>query len=114
MGDPIQLSQIVLNVFRNAIEVLSKVARREIQISCIAADGRAVLRIRDTGPALAPEMLSMIGKPFFTTKPKGLGMGVSISRSIAVQHGGTLSVANADGGGAVFELNLPSLPEVKL
>ena len=72
-----------------------------------------MLRIRDTGPGLSTEMLAMIGKPFVTTKPNGLGMGFSISSNIAIQHGGKLSVANANGGGAVIELNLPILLEVK-
>ena len=115
-GDPILLSQIILNVFRNAIEALSQEARREIHVSCINADGRAILKIRDTGPGITPETLAQIGTPFFTTKSKGLGMGISISRSIAEQHGGTLNVDNADrkeGGGTIIELNLPALPEVK-
>lgn len=110
-GDPVQLSQIVLNVFRNAIEALSQVERREIQVTCHIKEGRAILRIRDTGPGLTPEMLAMIGKPFVTTKPNGMGMGFSISSNIAAQHGGKLSVANANGGGAMIELNLPALLE---
>ncbi|MBF0246404.1 MAG: hypothetical protein HQL31_14260 [Planctomycetes bacterium] len=72
-------------------------------------DDRAILRIRDSGSGLTAEVLSQIGTPFFTTKPTGLGMGFSISRSIADQHGGTLTIANADGGGVVVELNLPAL-----
>lgn len=112
-GDPIQLSQIVLNVFRNAIEALSQVEHREIQVTCYRNEARAMLRIRDTGPGLSTEMLAMIGKPFMTTKPNGLGMGFSISSNIAIQHGGKLSVANANGGGAVIELNLPILLEAK-
>jgi signal transduction histidine kinase len=110
-GDPIQISQIVLNVLRNAIEALQQVAHREIHIVCLRADGQVVLRIRDSGPGLAPEVLAQVGSPFFTTKSSGLGMGISISRSIAVQHGGTLSITNAEGGGAVVELKLPALPE---
>ncbi len=112
-GGPILLSQIILNVFRNAIEALPQETRREIHVSCINADGRAILKIRDTGPGLTPEILLQIGTPFFTTKSKGLGMGILISRSIAEQHCGTLTSANADthvGGGAIFELNLPALP----
>lgn len=115
-GDPIQLSQIILNVFRNAIEALSQEPRREIHVSCINADGRAILKIRDTGPGFTPETLAQIGTPFFTTKSMGLGMGISISSSIAEQHGGTLTFANADrkdGYGAIIQLNLPALPEVK-
>lgn len=110
-GDPIQISQIVLNVLRNAIEALKQVAQREIQISGVRVDGRAILRIRDSGPGLTPHELAQVGVPFFTSKPGGLGMGLSISRSIAAQHGGTLNIRNAEGGGALVELNLPALPE---
>lgn len=113
-GDSIQLSQIVLNAFRNAIEALKQQQKREIQVSCRYSDERAILRIRDTGPGLTPEVLDQVGTPFFTTKPNGLGMGISISRSIATQHGGILTLTNADatiGGGAVVELNLPALAE---
>jgi signal transduction histidine kinase len=110
-GDSIQISQIILNVLRNAIEALQQVAHREIRIASTRADGRVILQIRDSGPGLAAEALAQVGSPFFTTKPSGLGMGISISRSIAQQHGGTLSIANADQGGAVVELNLPALPE---
>jgi len=114
-GDPIQLSQIVLNAFRNAIEALKQTTQREIQVSCRYSNERVILIIRDTGPGLTPEALDQAGTPFFTTKSTGLGMGISISRSIAMQHGGTLTLTNADaqdGGGAIVELNLPALPEV--
>jgi C4-dicarboxylate-specific signal transduction histidine kinase len=85
-GDPIQLSQIILNVVRNAIEALSQVARRELRISCDGVNDRAILRFRDSGPGLTATALTQVGTPFFTTKSAGLGMGLSISRSIAIQH----------------------------
>lgn len=109
-GDSIQLSQIVLNVVRNACEAVSQMTNREIRIAIFNRDGRAILQIRDTGPGLAPEVLSQAGNPFFTTKSSGLGMGLSISRSIAEQHGGTLTIANADSGGAQVDLDLAVLP----
>jgi signal transduction histidine kinase len=115
-GDPIQLSQIVLNVFRNAIEAMTQMTLREIQVSCSNSDDRTILRIRDTGLGFRPDELDQVGTPFFTTKPKGLGMGLSISRSIAEQHGGTLSITNAvikDGGGAIIELHLPAWQGMK-
>lgn len=111
-GDAIQLSQIVLNVLRNAIEALTEVARREIRINCRVLDGRAMLTIEDSGPGLAPGSLEQVGTPFFTTKPAGLGMGLSISRTIAQQHQGHLRIGNrpaASGSGVVVELDLPSL-----
>lgn len=118
MGDPIQLSQIILNVLRNAIDALRQAAQREIHVALLEADGRVILRIRDTGPGLTPEALTRAGTPFFTTKPEGLGMGLSISRSIAAQHGGTLTFANVEcdagiGGGTIVDLNLPALPEAR-
>jgi len=116
-GDSIQLSQIVLNAFRNAIEALKQARQREIQVSCRYSNERIILSIRDTGPGLTPEALDQAGTPFFTTKSTGLGMGISISRSIALQHGGTLNLTNADaqdGGGAIVELNFPALSEVNL
>jgi C4-dicarboxylate-specific signal transduction histidine kinase len=108
-GDAIQISQILLNVLRNAIDALKQVAQREIHVSFSKDDGRAIIRIRDSGPGLTPEVMAQVGTAFFTTKPSGLGMGLSISRSIANQHGGTLSIANAERGGALVELNLPAL-----
>jgi C4-dicarboxylate-specific signal transduction histidine kinase len=112
-GDPIQLSQIVLNVFRNAMEALLSVTPRVIQVTCHQAGGRAVLRIRDTGPGFALQTLVQVGTPFFTTKRTGLGLGLSISRSIAAQHGGTLTFSNDPEGGAIIELNLPALHQAQ-
>jgi signal transduction histidine kinase len=114
VADPLQISQIVLNALRNAMEALLKVVHREIQVSCSVSEGRAIVRIRDTGPGLAADAIARVGTPFFTTKPTGLGLGISISRSIAAQHGGTLTLKNADvrdGGGAIVELSLPALVE---
>lgn len=108
-GDPIQISQIVLNAFHNAIEALEHVAHREIQVSIHGHGGRATVQIRDTGPGLTPEVLTQVGQPFFTTKETGMGMGFSISRTLAEQHAGTLTIGNAQGGGALVELVLPAL-----
>lgn len=116
-GDAIQISQIILNVFRNAIEALKQVERREIQVSCHLEAGQAVMHIRDTGPGLTPDALAQVGTAFFTTKSNGLGLGFSISRSIANQHGGSLIIRNAaadDGGGAVVELSLPAIMQAQL
>jgi C4-dicarboxylate-specific signal transduction histidine kinase len=109
LGDPVQLSQVILNVVRNALDALADASRREIQVSLQRLQDRAVLRIRDTGPGLRPELLAQIGTPFFTTKSTGLGMGLSIARSIVEQFSGTLVIRNADGGGTLVELNFPAL-----
>jgi len=109
MGDAIQLSQIVLNLLRNALDAMGTSAQRQMRVACTAVDGRAVLRISDTGPGLSPDALVKVGTPFFTTKTAGLGMGFSISRSIAAQHGGTLTINNGQRSGAVAELSLPMI-----
>lgn len=85
-ADPIQLSQIILNGLRNAIEALAEVTSREIHISFHEQDDRALVRIRDTGLGVHADVLKHIGIPFFTTKMAGMGLGFSISRAIAKQH----------------------------
>lgn len=106
-GDAVQLSQVLLNVMRNAIEELQSSPRREIRIRCERREQQVSLSIHDTGPGLAPDILPRVGTPFFTTKPGGLGMGLSISHAILTQFGGSLSLANAATGGTVVEIALP-------
>jgi C4-dicarboxylate-specific signal transduction histidine kinase len=111
MGDAVQFSQVILNVVRNAMEALAEVTQREIHVSLVCQEGRAMLRIRDTGPGLAQQVLSQVGQPFFTTKAAGLGMGLSISCSILEQFSGTLALKNAQGGGTLVEIQWPALNE---
>jgi len=111
-GDAILLSQVILNILRNAIQALDQVAQREIRIGIVRDGNRARLHIHDNGPGLAAEVLAQAGTPFFTTKPDGLGMGLTISRSIVEQHGGTLTLTNAVGGGALVTIDLPALPAI--
>ena len=106
-GEVVQLSQVLLNVMRNAIEGLKSSPRREIRIGCEACDQQVRITIHDSGPGLAPEVLARIGTPFFTTKPDGLGMGLSISHAILARCGGSLSLSNAPTGGAMVEIGLP-------
>ena len=109
-GDPVQFTQILLNMLRNAVEALSMSPLRELHIACEQDGDWATLRLRDTGPGLSPDAIEKIGSPFFSTKSGGLGMGIVISRSIAEHHGGSLTIQNNlsnGGGGVVAELKLP-------
>lgn len=107
-GDRVQLSQIVLNVYRNAIQALEGLDHRTVYVTLENDQQRVILRVRDTGLGLDEAMKDRLGHPFVTTKAEGLGVGLSISNTIAELHGGRLSIANAVGGGVLVELNLPA------
>ena len=106
-GDAIQLSQVVLNVLRNALEAVQLVPDPFIQIQLNRSADEAVLSIRDSGPGLDPGQTDRIGTPYFTTKPDGLGLGLSIATAILQQHQGSLTLRNAEGGGACVDIRLP-------
>ena len=109
-GDATQLSQVLMNIYRNAIEALHESARREIHVRLMQFGDRVSLSVCDTGPGLAPGMLENAGTPFLSTKAGGLGLGLSISRSIIAQHQGTLTIGNAGNGGVCIDIDLPALP----
>ncbi len=113
-GDRIQLQQVLLNLIVNAIEAMSAVneGQRELLISstCNAADG-VLVAVRDSGPGLTPEGFERAFRAFHTTKPDGMGIGLSICRSIVEAHGGRVwATANAPRG-AVFQFTLPARRE---
>jgi two-component system sensor kinase FixL len=81
-------------------------AKRELTVSVSATDGMAQIDVRDTGSGIAPEILPQLFQPFITSKPHGMGVGLSISRTIAESHGGRLWAEPGLGGGTVFHLTL--------
>ena len=112
-GDRVQLQQVVLNLLRNALEAappsLGEGGAVVLRTGRTEAGGVEV-SVRDTGDGLPAELLDRAFEPFFTTKLGGMGMGLSIARSIVTAHGGTISAANAPGGGAVFRMWFPPPP----
>lgn len=110
-GDKVQLSQIVLNVYRNALQAMADGESRKIFVSLAHEKNRVVMRVHDSGPGLPDAMKDQVGQPFVTTKADGLGVGFSISKTIAEMHSGSLTITNAVDGGALVELNLPAYPQ---
>jgi C4-dicarboxylate-specific signal transduction histidine kinase len=111
-GDPVQLQQTLLNLLVNAMDATETVppARRTISISTAATDdGGIQVQIYDRGSGLPPSREHEVFQPFFTTKKRGLGLGLSICTSIIKLHGGTLSLQNnvREGASAVFRLPPP-------
>jgi two-component system sensor kinase FixL len=105
--DRIQVQQVLLNLVRNAIEAMSGAPRRELTIATSLRDDSLVeIAIADTGPGIAAEIVERLFQPFVTTKTDGMGIGLSISRSIVEAHGGTLWVEPKPGGGSIFRLTL--------
>jgi signal transduction histidine kinase len=109
MGDRVQLQQVVVNLILNAIEAMSTVEDRErdLLISTQPGEGDEVcVAVQDSGIGLDPKNVERIFDAFHTTKPGGLGMGLSISRSIVERHGGRLWAVSNDGPGATFRFTL--------
>jgi C4-dicarboxylate-specific signal transduction histidine kinase len=109
-GDRVQLQQVILNLLVNAIEAMTSVDRDDRILQLISRRqeaGTVLVAVRDSGLGLGQQTFEEISKAFFTTKPQGMGMGLSISRSIVTSHGGRLwAEANADRG-ATFQFTLP-------
>jgi len=110
VGDRIQLQQLLLNLFINAVEAMSAVADRPRELVVATEDydcGQVLVTVRDAGVGLDPRSREQIFDAFYTTKPGGMGMGLSISRSIAQNHGGHLWVEANDGPGTTFRFTVP-------
>ena len=110
-GDRVQLQQVMLNLIVNAIQSMSGVedGNRELQISTVSIEPEGVcVAVRDTGHGLRPESLPRLFEPFYTTKPDGMGMGLSICRSIIEAHGGRLWATRCEPRGALFQFTIPA------
>jgi signal transduction histidine kinase len=109
-GDRVQLQQVVLNLVMNAMEAMSSVGdrARELGVTTCNLDAEQVqVTVEDSGIGIAPQTQEKIFDSFYTTKPGGMGMGLSISRSILQAHGGRLWASAKDGPGTSFHFTLP-------
>jgi C4-dicarboxylate-specific signal transduction histidine kinase len=112
-GDRVQLQQVMLNLIINAVEAMSEMSEgsRELLISTGKSDTDDVdVAVRDSGPGLAPTTLERLFDAFYTTKPSGLGLGLSICRSIIEEHGGRLWASSNMPLGAIFHFTVPANP----
>ena len=109
-ADRVQIQQVLLNLMRNAIEAMESSQKRELVISTAAAEGSLVeISVADSGAGIAPEIYAQLFQPFVTTKTQGMGVGLSISRTIVEAHGGFISQRPNPGGGTVFHFTLPAV-----
>jgi len=109
-GEPVLLQQVILNLITNACEAMAGVTNRPREMLVSArrsADGLIVVSVRDSGAGMDPRQIDRIGERFFTTKPTGMGMGLSISRSIIEAHGGRIWALPNEGAGLTVQFSLP-------
>jgi two-component system sensor kinase FixL len=109
--DKIQIQQVLVNLIRNALEAMINSPQRELVIATAPRDLDWVeIRVSDTGPGLARQVRDKLFQPFVTTKSGGMGVGLSICRSIVESHGGDLIAGDNDGGGTTFSMTVPRIP----
>ena len=106
-GDGVQLQQVMLHLLINAVDAISEVGKREIDVTTGRSGAYAEIKVSDSGSGLADGDLRNVFKPFFTTKPQGMGMGLTIVRTIVEAHHGQISAENQLSGGARFTVRLP-------
>jgi two-component system sensor kinase FixL len=110
VGDRVQLQQVILNLLINSMEAMASTPMERRRLVVRTSHPRPMLvqvAVQDLGPGFSPEVLRRMYDPFFSTKPDGLGMGLSISRSIIDAHGGRIRAFNNPSGGAIVSFTLP-------
>jgi two-component system sensor histidine kinase HydH len=112
-ADADQLQQVLVNLLLNALDAMPGGGRVEVQLGT-PLHGQVELRVLDTGPGIAPELLPQLFEPFVSNKETGLGLGLAVSRRIAESHGGNLWVTNPPHGGACFVLRLPAAAQTAM
>jgi signal transduction histidine kinase len=107
--DPIQIGQVVLNLLTNAIQAMEETGG-VLTLTGRRAEDSVTLEVTDTGPGMTSAVLAQVFEPLFTTKARGIGLGLAVSRSLAEANAGTIVAASEPGRGATFTLTLPSTP----
>jgi two-component system, LuxR family, sensor kinase FixL len=105
--DKVQIQQVLLNLMRNAAEAMAGSTRRELSITAMRREDMTEISVADTGPGLPETVRARLFQPFVTTKLDGMGVGLSVCRTIVEAHGGALRAEEGPDGGTVFRLTLP-------
>lgn len=107
LADKIQIQQVILNLIRNAMEAMQDTEVRQLTLCTLPLDAAMVaVSVADTGIGLSADIASRLFQPFVTTKPNGMGVGLSVSRTIIEAHGGRLWAEPNPGGGTIFYFTL--------
>jgi signal transduction histidine kinase len=106
-ADRVQIGQVLFNVLTNAVQAMDGKGGI-LTIRCRSDNGRVRLEVEDDGPGIPDEHLDRIFEPLFTTKTRGFGLGLSVSRLLVQANGGELTVSNAPEGGAIFVIDIPA------
>jgi two-component system sensor kinase FixL len=115
LADKVQIQQVILNLIRNAVDSMAEAPRRELTIAAgLAPQNMVEVSVADSGPGIAAEVIDQLFQPFVTTKRSGMGVGLSISRTIVEAHGGRIWAEAGEGGGAVFRFTLRAVGEEEL
>ena len=116
LADRIQVQQVLLNLIRNAIEAMQDAPRRELIVATQAMSNESLVEVSvsDTGTGIAPELAEQLFQPFITTKKHGMGVGLSICRTIVESHGGKIWVESEPNRGTVFRFTLRSVSQEEL
>jgi C4-dicarboxylate-specific signal transduction histidine kinase len=110
-ADRIQIQQVLVNLMLNAIDAMAGGSRRELEVKTAVLDNETTeFSVTDSGTGLAAEIADHLFEPFVSTKPNGMGLGLSICRSIVEAHGGRLRTEPNEGGGTIFCFTLPASP----
>ena len=109
--DKVQIQQVLLNLIRNAVEAMQATARHDLVIRTSLSGGMVEVSVQDSGPGLSPEVRQRLFQPFVTTKPSGMGVGLSICHAIVEAHGGRMHAKDNPSGGTVFCFSVPVFRE---
>jgi len=106
-ADPVHIGEVLCNIATNAAQAMAKTKKKELTVRSYQKGKNVVIEMRDTGSGISKEDLKHLGEPFFSTKVKGIGLGLYITYEIVKKHGGKIQVSSEKGKGTLFTVSLP-------